>query len=452
MTLLGQTTPFVSLKVGTMELGNVNLVPGSKDPRYIQSFKISRLNADNKNDAFSDYGLAFTAEFVISMVTNLQLEKYLIEFIEKNGPAPEVTFQYGHADDHRKSPVYSGVITKLGLSEDFYTLTMTVNADGLGSIYRNYNDATWKAISNTTYKRPSDLVTAIATGQGWKIGNIEKTKELSYPVRVTDISTGPYQFIKNNLIKGVTSEKGEGSYASNLIYTKEGIIYYYEPTKFLVNRYNYKNLKSYNFVIRMKPDGQVISFKPTLFDGTPEALLTAKQKTDPNKTSNLYGAITKDTKEVVNLEYTFGDKSNSSALDPRDKVVMAYGMNPVMNANAADIAKYGEGSIKDDINSYAYSTAIGSKATMVVIGDPDLRVMDYINVMPMYPLNDSSRLNSSDAPASSGVMHPSGGTYMITGIVDEISDQFTTTLELVKMNDTYTISEIKAKNLPGGTI
>lgn len=444
MILGSVTTPFVSLKVGDMELGNVNLSPGERDPKYFQSMKVTRFGSNSQYSESLPGGIAYVAEIHLSMVNDLDLENKLLNYIRENGPDPEVTFQYGVVGGS-KSPIYTGVITKLGLSSDFYTLTMTVTAGGVSSIYRNYNDSAWNSISNTVFDRASDLVEAIATRQGWTIGNIERTKKVSGGVRVNDINLGPYQYINSYLIDGVVSEKGEGSYVSNLVNTDKGLVYYYEPTKFLVNRYNYKNLKSYNFSVRLDPAGVVLGFRPILFDGMTEALYSAKHSTDPSKANSTVSTITRDTKEIVTLDYGFSNTGNRDTMRPDDEVEMAFSNSDLINSDAEDLSTYLEGSIKDDINSYAYSTAIGSKATLIVVGDPDLFVMDYINVIPMYPIGDSSR-------ARPGTMHPSGGTYMILGIVDEISDTFSTTMELMKMNDTYSMSEINVKNADGGSV
>ena len=70
---------------------------------------------------------------------------------------------------------------------------------------------------------------------------------------------------------------------------------------------------------------------------------------------------------------------------------------------------------------------------MEIVGDPQLQILDYINVLPMY----------TSINGKGNIMHPSGGTYQITAITDSISGgKYTTTLTLVKQKTNLKLSDL----------
>jgi len=192
-----------------------------------------------------------------------------------------------------------------------------------------------------------------------------------------------------------------------------------------------KTIKNYNFIIRALPNGQVISFTPVLSDGT--AISNNDQRADVQNLKNFYGVISRDTKEVVGIDYSLATENNDDALKHDNKTVGAISKNPVINVKFSDIESYAESILKDDISAYAYSTDMNASATMKILGDTTLQLLDYINVIPMYPVTSTM----------AGAMHPSGGTYQIRSIEDEIGNNFVTTLSLTKLGN-YTMTDLKS--------
>lgn len=478
---------FISLKIGKMKLGSVSLKPKgnkAKDPEIMQSLVIEKLsnnwtksdpntNKSNKksggviknnplttvkdpNDPMK--GLLFSkATFTLTMANNLNLEKKLLKYLKKtinkaSDKAGIATFRYGYVNG-MKSFTYKGYITGMSMSSDFYTLTLSLSpSNGTTDKYSKWKKKTKKALrkrfkkkSKKKYRRYSDLVKDIARKQGWKIGTITKTKKVrASSIIAPTTKQSPVQYI-NSFKKKAISTKGEGKYKSRFRFNSNGkVVYEFVPSTFKSSA-GYRAKKNYNFVMGMLPDGVVISFKPVLVDGLGVAgyfrALNAKKKTKKKRKKNfknVFGTITKNSKETTSVSYTVkNSKKNSKGLVNADDNILALNASAMrVNASSADVANYAEAVIKNDFGKYAYSVALNSGATMEILGDPQLQQGDLINVLPMYPVQSG---------ASGSIMHPSGGTYRIVGIQDNIGSTYTTSLNLVKEANSKKLTKVSGK-------
>ena len=147
--------------------------------------------------------------------------------------------------------------------------------------------------------------------------------------------------------------------------------------------------KNYNFLINCGNYGSVISFEPS-YNGSAIA------------------------PEVIEAGFFDGSTNEISVYGSESKV---SGKN--------DLTIYGSTSpdrMKALLSNKWFAKNIGCyNATLVIVGDPNIRPMDYINIMPMRP---------------DGTIHHTGGTYLIKKIEDTVGPSFTSTLTLIKMSYT----------------
>lgn len=470
---------FVTLQIGNMILGNELLSP-IKDPQAITSFSITRLNInknkllkrdekgkinteefdtnkdvsgettdlDNEAERFITNELLFQrADFGLSTIQDIHLEKRLLDFIKNSSPDAEVYFRYGFVNGPR-SPKYSGIISKLEMSSDMYTLRMSISSSGLSSKYNKFTEDETKKISdyiedNNKRKRikVSDIVKLIADLKKWDIGKIQETSELNSIDEPIDNTDTPLTYL-NKLRKLASKDKSGGDFRSTFRFDKKKEIkYYFVPSDFLENG-EFEIIKDYNFFYNSLPNGVVQDFTPVLTDYIAyRTRLNNNNNKDnqekvPEQAENIFGVISSDTKELAEGSYKFETaKAASGVINPMGSVVSAAVRGFALNSKYADIEKTVASVIKDDISSYVFNTAMNARASMTVIGDPDLQILDCINVLPMYP---------AKSILSGGIMHPSGGTYQIIKIRDSIQGgMYNTSLELVKLNKTMKLSELR---------
>lgn len=481
---------FISLKVGKMQLGSISLKSKgnkAKDPEVLQSLVLEKIennwsetknnNSSKKSKNSSKNNLIHnstggiknvetavlfqSATFTLSMANNPNLEKKLLKYLRKtlnksNDKAGTVTFRYGYVNG-MKSFTYTGYITDMSLSSDFYTLVLKLSpTNGINDKYSSWKVKTKKLLkkrfmksSKKKYRRYSDLVKDIAKQQGWKIGTIRKTKKVrASSIQAPTIKQSPIEYI-NSFKRKAISTKGEGKYTSRFRFNKSGkVIYEFVPRSFKSSP-GYRAKKNYNFVMGMLPNGAVISFKPVLVNGLGTAgyfkasnlnkKKDKKTKNSRNKNfSNIFSTITKNSKETTNVSYTVkNSRKNSKGLVNVSDDILALNSSPMrINSSSADVANYAEAIIKNNFGEYAYSVALNASATMEILGDPELQQGDLINVLPMYPVQSES---------SGSVMHPSGGTYRIIGIQDNIGSSYTTSLNLVKEANTKKLTKVSGK-------
>lgn len=465
---------FISLKMGDKEFGNVDLVDSIRDPYIIQSLKVNRKismaphfgSYDEYMKARNEYeekqndpnnitdGLIFTdAVFTLSAAVDLSLEKqildYLVKCMDDDGKilAP-VSFRYGYVNGP-STPEFHGSIYKVNVSSDFYTLTMYVHPvnltkegssnDSAPTSYVQFTEETLDKLKGE-FTKYSDVVKIVAESQKWEIGEIKETTEIDpNDIDKPTNAMNPWKYVQTKLVpNALSADKQEGNYKAYFRFDENNILkFYYMPSSFNKDSYNYRNLKNYNFFIRMLPNGKVLSFQPQLLDLYSQAVAIHNANKEGKTNTNVFGVITKDTKELQKIGYEVNTQENNNALNTKqDQVKSASQTYVMLNASADTAQQMAEGTLKDNINDYAYSICGGSKASMSILGDPEIQCMDLINVIPMFPASNAFQ---------GGVMHPSGGTYLVLGVTDTIGGgNYTTALELNKINDAISLTVSQA--------
>lgn len=455
---IGQLDPFVSVIIGDRELGSYEIREGTS-PNNVVELSVTKLIPDDLREDKSSsresegsltiYNSATTAKLTLNYANTPDLIDYIIGQVRANQMFPPCRLQYGYVNGP-KSPVIHMTITSIKPTDLFSNLEIemipgdevdpykyTKFTQGFIDHYNQRNKSPEDGGTNGYY-RLSELVTDIANYQGWIIGNIVETipqdgstwitKE---PIKILDLSMNPIDAI-NDLLGRYPNETAQGEVAFVLTfkYTQRGGEVYFVPSSYLKNAYEPTKLKSYDFYINALPYGQVIDFSPKFENMNFDFCL---------KTSEVQslGMISKDTNEIVDVlvNWKSGLDNNNSLFkyDDVNTVLMQSAAAPIPNTVLSNIPNYMSSLIRSNINDYVYPIQMKVTAAMTVVGDPELNVLDFINVIPLYPQS------SYNTPPK---VHPSGGTYKITKITDVINTVFTSELELTNIDETYDIGEL----------
>jgi hypothetical protein len=449
-------SPYVSMFVDGEEWGNFYLSEGEREPKILKSFTMTRKVAhktdfDVANPVEGSVTLA-SSVFRTSANKTINIADRIVKLLSKYNNVVKFNLRYGYAGTEISSPVYQLQVMGLSLA-DYYSVTLNFIGTGGDEVYKTYTAVTKDVIKRTKFYSYSDIVKTIAYNQGWNVGKIEETTKFTEPIVFRDVTISPIDYIKKYCLDKAVTDKGEsdfviafidphgktGSPVSSNLGINSSIsepMFYYVPSRNLKNKVNYKSAKNYNFSMNYLPNSKVISWNPILdlTRGFPE--LAYKDRTDKNAFKNVYGVISNDTKELIKIDSDFKakeDKDTLSGVGTTQQPVTTR--NPVSNASFDDMSKIAESHLKNNINDYTWGLTECINGTLTTLGDPELSPYDTINIIPMYFIQDSK----SDA-----IMHPTGGTYYISSIIDSISasNMFTSSLEVIKIPNSVDIDKL----------
>ena len=433
---------FIMLEIGSMTLGSAGLSVGN-DPTFIKSFMMSRVSQFSGNVQFSgpsplNNGSMFDkAVFELSVHQDYNLERKIMEFLSKEGLNAAVRFRYGYVNGI-KSVWYTGSISSFGLSSDMYNIKLTLAPKLPGDSQNKFFSETINQVTNKEYTRYSDIVTDIAKSQGWKIGLIVPTKKVS-EIEYPDTNMTPQYYINEVVIPQCISEDDEGGYAAEFKPDDSGNpVFYFRPTTCKVNG-SINIDQTFEFEFNVLPNGNVLAFNPKLTDG----LAAIGENSYTGSKENSFSSVSKDTKEMVTSDYKTDTSGGSGVFNANGTVLAANETNVSMNASLEDSVIYTASTVKGHLGEFVYTTAMNPSAEIQIIGDPEIRSMDYVNVVAMYPAKSRN---------SGLVMHPSSGTYHIYSAIDNISNgQYTTTLNMYKVNNDTDVNNKDSKTNPAQT-
>lgn len=234
-------------------------------------------------------------------------------------------------------------------------------------------------------RNPVDIVQQICDNEGWPLVEVDKADNFDEEMEFIQGNEPSFEFIRNKI---------EPECSSNGTPMK----FYLEndadgPKAYFIkmNKYQTRIKQNYNFMINAGNYGSVLSFEPS-YRGT---------------------NIMADAKE------TFG------FVDVKSNEVTVYNAQAkVAESTQPNIGIYGSTSadkMKSLISNRWYDRNVGAyQATLTIVGNPNMKPVEYINVMPFRP---------------DGTIHHTGGTYQIIGVTDTIQGGvYITTLQLTKAN------------------
>ena len=349
-------TPFFSLKIED-RIYDIDI-------NYLEQFSFERKS--------NDFG---TFTFSMVNMADLHLEDKFLALFEKYTEFPPISIQYGWVLSGR-SPWYRGFISNF---RPTWRSGGYVDIEVSGQL--NQLEATTRDVKSYTGNSISDIVAAIANDYGWIIEEIEQTQKFSEKrtFRMTNIA--PIDYIRKEL----------EPYAVNM--KNEPMVFYNDPGTagethiYFVSAARGTGIqKNYNFYINMGNYGNVLSWSP-YYDG-----------------NLIAGAL----------------ESAMIDLDTNDFCVYNQEAENVKRQSGSLLTVYGATSpdrMQAMLNNKWYHANIGSKtASLTIVGDPTINLLQLVNVCPMTPDGNFHRFL--------------GGTFMVMGITDNISGTYTTSMEL----------------------
>lgn len=450
MAILDQSqihSVYISLIIDGVQYGTVGTSEDAWSPQAITHLEVKKTTSGDRGAAAA--GFQFTVE--LNYLTIPDFYERILKAIKlyAGGMIP-ATIQYGYVGEDLSSPLYNLVLIECQPNDLWTSLTLKfIESDSVNQ-YNIFTEATNEALAKNEYTNLSDIVTAIANGQGWKIGQIAETIPYSEPIKIKNKLKSPIDAI-NELLQRYPNEtkEGEGAFVCGFKHTIEGSFFYFVPTFAVKNRYGFTNTeKSYEFYFNALPQGNVISFTPKFVSAIGDEAgqeSNKDNKLDPNKlmfeTRPDLGLVTTDSREMISIIYNMENRPPVESLsEPESYNGFVNPEQKVYNIESPNIKQYMQSTIKGKISQYVNVVGIRNTASMEVLGDPGLNVMDYINVIPMYP---------QDGYVNPGKIHPSGGVYWIKSITDVIDlGKYTSTLELAaESQQDFQVGEITAARL-----
>lgn len=312
-----------------------------------------------------------TFEFTIEDTFDLALEQKFMKLITEE--VNDLSFQYGWAEGE-KSPWYCGKI--YDYTPAFHpNFALSITAKGyLDDKEREAHSRSFKG------KKISDIVSDMCKAEGWKMVALDESDPLDEELTIVQGNVQTIDIIREKLEP--EAMKGSKPFHFYLETTAEGAnAYFVTVDKFSVVK------KNYNFLINAGNYGSVISFEPA-YNGSQVAVLAEE----------------------------------AGFFDIGTNEISVYG-SEAKGGGATDLTIYGSTTpdrMKPLLQNKWFEKNFGCyNATLVIVGDPTIRPMEYINIMPMRP---------------DGSIHHTGGTYLVKEVVDEIGGTYTTTLTLIKMS------------------
>lgn len=333
---------------------------------------------------------AISQSFVIEVYddTALVVEAAIINSDNK------IEFEYGYANGPM-SKRYQATITKY--NPDFHGMgnLLTIEGVATGAV-----DTKEKGLVTREYKGLiSDIVSQIAVEEGWRIGNIVKTrpvysssnnsgKESEYKVFKREKQEAK-EFIEKVLASEAISEQdGKGDYSFRLETTEEGTFCYFEPKGWESN----SSLElSYQYTMGV-PHEEIIEFSPQ-YNDVLSAIVGSNVVTaasmDPNNNDIVNVKVEKDEHPDWAFSRVVGGSSYT----------------------ASELQSLAE-------SVYAKANMLSYPATLVLRGKPNVKPMSLMSIVVL---------------TRDGYPHHSSGVYFIQDVTDTIEDGlFTTTLNLLK--------------------
>lgn len=331
------------------------------DVNFITGISVSR-----STDAIGSF------EFNFEDTMDLSLEEKFMALI--NETSNDLSFQYGWRNG-AKSKWYYGKIYDYNPS---FRANFTLSIKVTGTIDNNTKTNHQQSYKGTSI---SQIVKQVCEQEGWTVVALDESDPLDEERVFVQGNVESIDFITEKLEPEAT--KSGMPFQFYLDVSADGAEAYF------VTIDHYSAVKqNYNFLINAGNYGSVISFEPS-YNGS---------------------AIAPIAQEAAFFD---GETNEISVYEANEKA-----------ASEADLAIYNSTSpdrMKPLLANKWFQKNIGCyTAVLVIVGDPEIQPMDFINVMPMRP---------------DGSIHHSGGTYLVTKIDETITTaSYTTTLTLTKMS------------------
>lgn len=411
---------FITLTIDGKEYGSK---PDAND-NTITSLKVSKYGG-----SVADNGIFIRADLSISYRHAPSMYEEILQSITRYPDGrPPITLQWGYVNGP-VSPLFSMELAKCEPTNTWDNLSLVLIQLEVSKKYTEWNSATKDLLASKEWYNVSDVVSAIAEGQGWNVGNITSTKAqvpnadgTQDPILIRSYTSTPLNSISEIVGRySAVSTTNENGYVSTMKFTTDypDGLYYFMPTLNLTHGYGIKD-HTYEYVINGMSHGTVIDFTPKFYgniytdyfnSGNDEPTVVSRLRS----TSPQLSFFAQDTSELINLSPTATSRSvpdNDNIADPVSfaSYIQLSENNPTIAKNFTDISEFSTNITRDGIKKYMNVISLRTTADMTIVGDPDLNPFDYINVLVMYPADWNMPVK----------LHPSSGVYQIIKITDQI--------------------------------
>lgn len=400
MNVFGDTTPyhdkqplhaFVRVWVADHLLASKNSGETTRFPEYIQSFEFNRV------------GTAGTYTLVMFDKNWSELEETF------NAGALHIKIQFGYVTG-KQSPVYEGIASDYTVKYTQSGVVIGVNGV-LNSVCQNNELITL----NTGSNNPTSAVKSICNKVGYKIGNMDETKDVSLPNSdyFSLIKDHPVSYINLYIAPyAVRAADGMSGFRFILDHSTSPATAHFIPLCA-------QEACEKTYVCEKGINSSVISF-----DVQAKGVFGAAGNS-ATATRIQVETIDPVTGEVTSSETTTTDQVVTTGqftltMDTRTEVATSEGQSADMAISAANF-------------SVSLKNAIPYEGTLTILGDPAIDIGETIRIL---------------VPADEANLHLSSGLYLVTGVMDSVSSgKYITTLSVVRTGTEDGIQILNYKRL-----
>lgn len=420
----------------------------------------------------------------LSLIGDMSLMNWLYNYSVSQRMKPNLRLQYGilagNGQRLRVSPVYEGIIMNATIT-GLYDLALTVRflpSKGWGWSPENFNaifrddkrdaDAAKKSNNgepskpykegqtvvsvNEKTRRYSNVVRRIAEGLEWNIGHIEPTTLMPEGVLITvdNFEDGPLKYIQEHFCGTVDQKDSNGRTVKAGAISENGhfcgytayfdldkdkqYAFYYVPTQALTRKI-IDNTRMFNYYVRATDEKGEFTSEVIDFTIDPIELQTTMfnvEKGDGKGETNL-PVVDNSRKEAGNTTYTNQTNTRTAGAATGKKVTKGSSQNPGFRNLFGGTTRYALDAYEANQQIVVANTWTSQlEATMKIIYDDSVKLLQVIYVCVICPMNDSTSIQGN--VNTKKVIHPSSGLYRILKIQDNLGEgQATTTLNLIRV-------------------
>ena len=421
----------------------------------------------------------------LSLISDMSLMNWFYNYSVSQKMKSNLRLQYGilagKGQQMRVSPIYEGIITSATIRglydmslevqflpskvwgwspEDFNRIFQDKERDVKAAKKHNngpdpYEEGQTVVSVNEKTRRYSNVVRRIAEGLKWNIGRIEPTTLMPEGVLLTvdNFDDGPLAYIQahfcgildqkdsngKSVKAGAVSENGHFCGYTAYFEPDENkrMAFYYVPSQAVVRKVA-ENTKIFNYYVRgLDQDGQFTS-EVLDFSIDPIDLRTTMfnvEKGDGKGETNL-PIIDNNKKEVGSTSYTNQTNVTTAGAATAKKVDKGASQNPGFRNTLGGTTKYALDAYEANEQILVANTWTSQmKATLKILFDDSVHLLQVIYVCVICPMNDSTSIQGNINTKK--VIHPSSGMYRIMKIEDNLGEGVaTTTLSLIRVSVT----------------
>mgnify|MGYP001060977633 CR=1 FL=1 len=318
--------------------------------------------------------------------------------------------QYGFVDG-AVSPIYKMIMLNYNIDYRMSGIILTTNGMSTGAV-DNLEDID---IDTGGTLNPTEAVKSICKSMGWKVVDSNFDSSSDAVLTTTDsfdtIQENPIKYIKEYIIPNIPGDDNYYFYLDDST----------DPPTAYFKKYTYNNTEATKTYVYMRGyDTPVLSLSMDV-----NGLLGGMELTPvTNMISGVIDPYTKEQSTVTqDIDAVRTTVTGTYSHTPKYVADAKYNSVGYNKAQTNTILKYSMKRTSDRIYT----------GNMTIVGDPTMKMLDTIRIIVI---------------TDKGNLHHTSGLYIVTGITDNVSSTFTTTLKFIRNGDIETgIELVNYRNL-----